>query len=281
MDDGHLDNAFVEWADACISQVGGSVRVVNKSHQPGLHLSRLMSLALAQYPVVTFLDDDVEVLPGYFRELQATFDSSSELVGLGGVNINEESKAKWRKLVERLFLLRSRAIGRLTASCFNWSHDEWASRSQSFPADFLLGCNMSLRVEAVKDIRQVPYFEGYSLGEDVYLCIWAARRGALAVNPNMRVVHHFAPTGRLDYPYLWREMVRSSWEISGLRSRTLLHVAAFSWSILGLFVGQAIAMAWALIRSDRAECKRRLGALLGISRGVWMIVSGRHAPQHP
>ncbi len=255
------------------------MRVINKSHQPGLHASRLMALALAQYPVVTFLDDDVEVLPGYFKELQFTFDSFPELVGLGGVNVSEHSKAKWRRLIERLFLLRSKELGRLTASCFNWSHDEWASRSQIFPADFLLGCNMSLRVEAVKDIRRAPYFEGYSLGEDLYLCVWAARRGTLAVNPRMRVVHHFAPMGRPDYSHLWREMIRSSWEVLGLRGRTVLRKAAFAWSVLGLFLGQVIVMVGAVFRGDRMTCRFKREALFGIARGSWMVISGQHDPR--
>jgi len=77
------------------------------TNEPGLTRQRNRAISEATGDVLVFLDDDVELDPGFIAALEAAFDGHPDVAGIGGFIVNEWGKEpeRWWKLRKRLGLL--------------------------------------------------------------------------------------------------------------------------------------------------------------------------------
>jgi GT2 family glycosyltransferase len=157
----------------------------------GLTQARNIGVQYAVSGLVCFLDDDVELLPGFFAGMADAFRDPS-VIGVGGV-VREEGLSDLSYLGSRVFgwgifrddrlrIRREASSGRLTAPV---------------PSRTLSGGAMAFRSDV---LRIHPFDErlvGYSLGEDVeYTLRLSALGHHLIITPHATLVHKRSPLGR-------------------------------------------------------------------------------------
>lgn len=201
---------------------------------PGLARQRNQALEWilrhrADVPYVFFIDDDTEVLPGYFAAVRAVFERRPEVAGVGGVVLNQP----WPRhiAIKSLFHLYSRVPGRVMPSGRS-THGHYQGHEAEDP-QWLPGCAMSYRLDAIADRRFDERLEGYSLGEDLYFSFALRAEHRLAIAPDAQVLHHFSASNRVsrvrlqqDKTPLLHRFVRENRD-RGLRP------GAFWWSVFG------------------------------------------------
>ena len=160
-----------------------------KKQKAGLFLSRLEAIKRCKTDIILFLDDDVVLDEDYLFLLFETYKDFPKVAGVGGVDLLLPKYGFLRKLYSRLFLYHSGESSKLSLSMMNSSMYMWQDEKEPFFSEFLDGCNMSFKKEAVKDVEFQDYFNSYSLGEDLFFSLHASKKGKLIVNPSLRVKH--------------------------------------------------------------------------------------------
>jgi len=167
-----------------------------KKTSPGLFKSRLKAIELSKADKILFLDDDVTIDKNYIKVLLQTYEKFPKAAGIGGVDYLLKNYSLFRKIYSIIFLYNSNDKAKLSLSMMNSSMYLWQKEKKSFKSEFLDGCNMSFRKDAIKDIKEERYFENYSLGEDIFLSLWVKKKGDLIVNPALKVKHFKSPASR-------------------------------------------------------------------------------------
>lgn len=196
IDDGALDAEFQADLVKRLGAVGVSCRFVNKQASPGLLLSRIRAVELAAHEWILFVDDDVEIAPDYLMRLGADIALQPELSGIGGIDILAARRNFWKLCLCQLLGLEPLRRGRLSFAGFPSNLGRLSDASRALPSDRLYGCNMAFRRRAIAELRMLPGFQGYSLGEDAYLSFVAMGSGALLIDPALKVQHHHSPSAR-------------------------------------------------------------------------------------
>lgn len=251
-------DAFLVIVDASVDTATQNVcREVSQSHEkldlrwvkaprPGLARQRNHAVSVckeAGISIVHFLDDDVEVLPGYFAAIERRFVSDPELMGVGGCVQNQRVEKHDR--FNRIFLLSGRDPYTVLKSgrVVNPQPAHGAPRRSRFDrVDWLQGFAMSYRIDAFASCAFDERLSGYSFGEDRDFTFRLSRSHAIAVEPEARCLHHRAPENRLNS------------ERFGFESTVLLHawvrehrhhglsLIAFYWALLGDLLRHLIAI---------------------------------------
>jgi GT2 family glycosyltransferase len=179
--------------------------------EKGLTKQRNVGLELVseKVQIVHFVDDDVEMEPGYLDALMQVFLSQPNIVGAGGMVLGGQRKkpplsAVWGGR-------ESNRPGVVLSSGFNIGAHETA---RTIRVDWLPGCSMSFRLSAIGDISFDERREGYAIGEDVDFGLKAASLGVLLHVPEARLVHHQSPTNRHDKPEIIRMAVAHRWALA-------------------------------------------------------------------
>ncbi len=167
-----------------------------KKNSPGLFKSRIKAINLSKANKILFLDDDVVLDKDYLKILLETYKNFPKAAGVGGADYLLERYSLFRKLYSIIFLYHSNDKSKLSLSMMNSSMYLWQDEKKPFKSEFLDGCNMSFKKEALKNIPNQSYFETYSLGEDIFLSLWALKKGDLIVNPNLKVKHFKSKSSR-------------------------------------------------------------------------------------
>lgn len=196
VDDGRLGEAWLADTARAAASAGWRFAYHNKRVRAGLMRSRVEAVACAAGDVILFLDDDLEVEHGYLATLVRTYLANPELAGVGGVDVLSRPAPLWRRAYEVAIGYRSPRQGKQSISGFGGGMDQWATRTAPFHVDFLYGCNMSFRRDAIRELDAPAFFSDYSLGEDHYISAVASRSGPLLAEPRMRVRHHQSPISR-------------------------------------------------------------------------------------
>jgi hypothetical protein len=143
------------------------------------------------------------------------------------------------RILARVFLYDSGTPGCLSPSGFTGAMVRWPSVGAPFTSEFLSGCNMSFRRSALEDIRAVPWLRGYSLGEDVYISTIAGAKGALVVDPALRVRHAGSVVARESPETTGLFVILNPYHLLRLRGGRWWNYLALHWTAIGL-MGRAL-----------------------------------------
>jgi glycosyltransferase involved in cell wall biosynthesis len=207
----------------------------HRKQQPGLYGSLREAVRIVRYPVILFLDDDVEVEPGYLVKLQEHYRQNPDLAGVGGVDRLQRSSWLWRWYM-RLFLYSSGEAGKLSFTGFAGSLPLWNQADRMFFAEYLYGCNMSFRRNALLALPDCDWLAGYSLGIDLLLPWIAARQGPVMVDPAMGIRHYQSPASRDKLERMATMQIVNHAHMLVLFGGTCWQKRCFYWTWLGLYL---------------------------------------------
>ncbi len=225
-----------------------------KKTSPGLFRSRLEAIKRAKSDKILFLDDDVKIDKNYIKILLDTYAKFPNAAGVGGVDMLLPDYSFFRKLYSILFLYHSNDKSKLSLSMMNSSMYLWKNQKEPFVSQYLDGCNMSFRKEALKGAKFQDYFNSYSLGEDIYFSLIASQKGDLIVNPALKVKHFKSPLSRDRVENVAFMKVVNHYKLLSLSKRGNYKYLTILWTYIGYILAS-------LLKGDFEEIK---GYLKGI-----------------
>lgn len=239
VDDGELSESEL---DELCHMLGGKVGRFRyrKKRQPGLLLSRIEAVGLADYDRILFLDDDAELEEGYLGRLRELYARYPEAAAIGGTDGAIRGNFLWN-LFARAILYDSGDPGRLSPSGYGGSMTRWNGRREPFRTEYLLGCNMSFRTSALLGLVPVDWLGGYSLGEDLYLSYWASLSGEMWIDPGLKVRHRQSATSRDKLEQVAYTEIANHYHLLRLRQPGAWRRAALLWTASGL-LARALAV---------------------------------------
>jgi GT2 family glycosyltransferase len=201
--------------------------------------------------IVSFLDDDVTLEPGYFGEIEMTFRSYPNAIGVGGLDLKNNSyfkndtKKKYSKFsyyaidgwtmkeplrnkTRKLFGLMPRLQPGLIPEYSN-GRSTLPPNGRTYEVEHLIGMSMSFKREIFRYIGFSSFFEGYGLYEDFDFCVRALKFGKLYVNTNAKVWHYHEPSGRPDFYKYGKMVVRNGWYVWRVRYQSPSVKSRIKW----------------------------------------------------
>lgn len=255
VDDGALDAAA---ATRVLERAGVPAVYHNKSHDPGLTKSRNLGIRRSTGDVVLFLDDDVELEPGYVEALIRGYEQHPDAGGVAGRLI--DPPLPWHKRVLlRMFLLDSSREGAVLA---NGVGVLVRAITRPTRVDWFSGCNMSYRRGVFDSFMFDERFAGNGWGDDRDFSYRVSRAYPLVCMPEAGVRHHEEPKarasesefGRTEITYVHRFFVKN------MPARAA-NLAALWWAFTGIAVKNALTL--------------RVRRLAGNVAGVTAVLAGR------
>ncbi len=179
--------------EGALRSSGIPLRYVHDPNLSSLTRARNRAISLASGTVFLFLDDDVELAPGYVRELLAVFDKDplGGVGGAGGLILNfPQTLSLGQRIRSWIFYQGPFRIERdvIGFQLRPGAHPRRALR--------LNGCNMAFRREVMEGLQFDEDYSGYSFGEDRDFSVLAARGVGLLWVPSARLLHKQAGGGR-------------------------------------------------------------------------------------
>jgi GT2 family glycosyltransferase len=167
----------------------GTILKINLLHSlPGLPRSRNLGIDSTEAQILTFLDDDVRVPSHYFIQMDSFLSQNPSFSGYGPRIAG--TRTGHRELTKN--------AGRVTKS----GRSYWFVKSNQVQwADWLPGCAMTFRREAIGNLRFNPQLEngpagGYALGEDVDFGIRFSRTNKIGFDPQNEIIHELSIQNR-------------------------------------------------------------------------------------
>jgi GT2 family glycosyltransferase len=235
MDDGELTVSHLQELFELIQLTPIELRY-HKKLQPGLLFSRMESLAVASYELLLFLDDDVELDKDYLSCLVRIYQEQDDITGIGGMDrLIEPSSFVW-SLFSRLFLYSSGTSGKLSVSGYGGSIPGWIVNKHDFTTEFLLGCNMSFRKNALEELKAVDWLQSYSLGEDIYLSYVAKQKGKLIISSQLTVKHNQSIASRDKAEQVAYTEIVNHYYLLKLKNAKTRQFIYQLWTACGLFI---------------------------------------------
>lgn len=148
-----------EATEQAVAEPAPGATILRKG-KAGLTRSRNLAADRARSDLITYLDDDVVLDPGYLAAVRACF-LDPEVGGAGGIVVNQPGFR--HPSIARALWAGGGDEGKVLSS-------GWATGLPVTDADtqFLSGCNMTYRTELVRQGRfDEVVFSGYGLGEDI------------------------------------------------------------------------------------------------------------------
>lgn len=225
----------------------------------GLPHQRNIALSLMDKDMdfVHFLDDDVEIMQGYFGTIEELF---LDLPLVGGIGVRTTdvpegpSGSQIHRALRRAFLLESPKSGKLLRSGVNTPF--WRSGGD-YSVDWLPGCAMSFRVAAIRGLKFDDSRVGVGWGEDVDFSHRVSQRRPLIITSRTRVVHHQSQVGRDSEVARRFSETHSRFKMACAPSFPV-SVSAVRWSLFGEVLMQALAQVYASTRALAASVIRLL-----------------------
>jgi GT2 family glycosyltransferase len=236
--------------------------------------------------IVCFLDDDTILEPEYFKEIAKTFESDEEIIGVGGVAVNEN---KWKlqnknqyynkkkfylfegyfykeglRNVARNFLGLASNLG--PGKMPFYSHGRTCGfplTGKTYEVDLLIGMSMSFKIDVLNKIKFSKFFEGYGLYEDADFSLRALQFGKNVINTSAKLYHYHDPSGRPNQYKYGKMVVRNGWYVWRIKNPNPKSIDRFKWN--------AITIVLALIRfvnvftenNKKAPLTEAIGRMVG------------------
>ena len=192
---------------------------------------------------VSYLDDDVELLPDYYEKIVRYLTDNPSWGGVSGNLIQEDllkgTKGALRRLLWKFFLLNN-DDGRMTPSGFGYPiYDRPVKHCAR--VEMFHGCNMNFRRQALGDERFDEWFVGYSYREDAEFSYRVSEKAQLWMVPDARLYHHESTKNRLDHERLKHMEMRNCFYVyQKHRSGRFMSKWLFRYSMTGLLVIDAL-----------------------------------------
>lgn len=225
------------------------------TRQRNFGISKLSSNA----DIVCFLDDDTVLEPDYFAEIIKTFQSEKNIIGVGGVAINEY---KWKvqdsnviynsnkyylfenyvykeglRNVVRNYLGLASDLG--PGKMPSYSHGRtcgFPMTGKIYEVDLLIGMSMAFRKKVFENIQFSKFFEGYGLYEDADFSLRALQFGKNVVNTNAKLSHYHAASGRPNQYKYGKMVVRNGWYVWRIRNLNPNIKERFKWNLITILL---------------------------------------------
>lgn len=175
--------------------------------------SRAIGIRGAREDIVAFIDDDAYAHDDWLEALLRPY-ADPAIVGVGGRADNGRPEELDNGIGEIGLLMPS---GRLTG---NFAADP----GRIVDVDHMIGANMSLRLDAVRDAGGIrDYYPGTCLREETDIALRIRRRGGRIVYTPDAVVRHVAGT------YSKGERFDARYRFYGTRNHVVLLATTFGW----------------------------------------------------
>lgn len=261
IDDGNLTQ---EWRDRVI---GSKIPLQYvKKDQPGTVRSRNLGIQIAEGDIVTQLDDDVELAPNYFEVIEKIFENDTDKkIGGVGTFIEHEEEGFMRKLknfLERIFFIRGDE-GQVLPTMWNTFVEK--RPAGMVPVEWLPGCSVTFRKEALVGHQYETSFIDYGYGEDLVFSyqIYQKGRFTLMLTGETSLKHFHTPTARMAERKFGKMMiVHRRFMFEKLVSQTFKHRAMFVWSLFGTIVLE-------FLNKVSNPFKNRGGRIFGMFEGLF------------
>lgn len=201
---------------------------------------------------VCFLDDDTVLEKDYFSQMLKTFQTNRDVIGVGGVAINE---CKWKPQIDTVFynpkkyylfegyvykeslrnvirnylgLNSNLGLGKMPT----FSHARpcvFPLTGKTYDVDLLIGMSMSFRKVLFENIKFSSFFEGYGLYEDADFSLRALDFGKNVVNTNAKLSHFHEPSGRPNQFQYGKMVVRNGWYVWRVKNPNPVLKDRFKW----------------------------------------------------
>jgi hypothetical protein len=242
----------------------------------GLTRQRNFALARVATDLVAFFDDDIVLLPGCLREMERVHRDRKEVVGVGALIVNENTRPRAIWLLRRLlFVVPSLRPGKYFASGVStpWWSAGALTRCES-EGDWLPGGATMWQTAAARETGFIDGFAGYGSGEDLEFSQRVRRRGKLVLAGAAQVEHLHDPGGRPNMADLGYMIVRNHHRIHqetwSRRSRGASLYFAYATVV------EALLQSVNLLRPSRVRETWRY--LRGVSRYGLECLKWRHTP---
>ncbi|WNQ10429.1 glycosyltransferase [Paenibacillus aurantius] len=260
IDDGNLTEETIDQFESQLSP-RFSFRYHQKS-DPGLIFSRVESIKLASYEIMLFIDDDIELFPNYLSTLYKTYLKNPDVVGVGGVDQFINSRRKW-KFFGMIIGYHSGNCGKLSKSGYGGSMQEWIKIKEAFQTEYLSGCNMSFLKGTLAGLKPTEWLTSYSLGEDLYLSLYANKRGPLLINPDLKVLHHQSQASRDKVETVAYTEVVNHYHLLNYTDNN------FSRKIYQLYTASGLFLKSLIQRKHRNKAKGYFKGILYVARNLY------------
>lgn len=233
------------------------VYVLVEDEERGLTKQRNKGISLIdkQSEVLCFLDDDTELMPNYFEEVISSFKADKDVVGVGGLAINENRwckkeenkqysslkyyqldnyviKESSRNVIRNYLNLNSDALPSIMPSFSNGRTYGYPLNGKTYEVDLLVGMSFSFRTNIFKHINFSTYFEGYGLYEDADFCLRALKYGKNVINTNAQLYHFHDPSGRPNKYKYGKMVIRNGWYVWRIKYPKPSLSARIKWNLI-------------------------------------------------
>jgi len=180
------------------------LKILYEKTSPGLAFQRNVGLSLIskESKIVCFIDDDVELLPGYLTKISCFLKFNPPVKGVCGNALNEKQRNLFDKLIRNLFLITDNTSGKLLKS---GDVGHIFAPEKDNEVGVLSGANMCFRTELF--FKEGLWFDDnlikYPFMEDQDFCIRASKYGKLYQLKEALFVHHISPRSRPDLKQLF------------------------------------------------------------------------------
>lgn len=209
--------------------------------------------------IVCFLDDDTYLKNNYFEELIVTFRNNNDIIGVGGVAINENNWIKadpnitynskkyyqldgyvvaesTRNILRNYLGLQSNLLPGKIPVFSNMRTSGYPLNDKIYEVDALMGYSIAFRKSIFDKILFSSYFEGYGLYEDTDFCIRAQKNGKIVVNTKVQLSHFHEPSGRPNQYQYGKMVVRNGWYVWRIKNSKPSIFAIFKWNTIILLL---------------------------------------------
>jgi GT2 family glycosyltransferase len=209
--------------------------------------------------IVCFLDDDTILETDYFEKTIETFKINFDVVGVGGVAINEY---KWKLQEPNVFYNRKKyylfegyfykeGLRNIVRNYFKldsnlgsgkmpgYSHGRTSGfplTGKTYEVDLLVGMSMSFRRNVLDSIKFSKFFEGYGLYEDADFSLRALQFGKNVINTNVHLSHFHAASGRPNQYKYGKMVVRNGWYVWRVKNPNPTLKDRFKWNAITILL---------------------------------------------
>jgi GT2 family glycosyltransferase len=209
--------------------------------------------------IICFLDDDTVLEPTYFEEIINAFQSDNNIVGVGGVAINDMrwiqklpnkkyNKYKFyefegyvypeglRNVLRNILGLQSNLGPGRMPEFSNGRTCGFPLNDKIYEVDLLIGMSFSFRKKVFDNIQFSHYFEGYGLYEDADFSIRALQFGKNVIATKANLSHFHDQSGRPNKYQYGKMVVRNGCYVWRVKYPNPSLKAKFKWNAIVLLL---------------------------------------------